>query len=303
MPADPAHKICMRADHRTRVKKGVSTGGQFAAENRPEAGVQLGSPDPWAAPSESIQESATAHFSLHEQYGIGADHPHIDTFNQLEGLRTASASILEEYPHATSMTLIQNLDGENQWDIVKVTDKDGKQVGDPDEIMELGVDNEKLGDVGGGVWQLDKDYPETGDAGVMDRGRPNDFATMTIDLKAAARPRISSRLTDAPPVVPASQDKINDALADAGIKNGHAFAISGAGYDRELEVAHIDLSNDEGTGGTLFHDYRSGETRWEWEDQWMGEGSSEDVDIAVEDITREPGTAKEVFDRFRSGLE
>lgn len=292
----------MRTDQRTRVQKGVSTGGQFAAENRPESNVQLGSPDPWAAPSEARQESAHGNFSLHEQYGIGPDHPHIDTFNQLEGLRTASASILEEFPQATSMTLIQNLDGENQWDIVKVTDKDGNRVGDPDEIMELGVDNKTLGDVGGGVWQLDKNYPETGDAGVMDRGRTNDFATMTIDLKAAASPRISSRLTDAPAVAPAPQEKINDALADAGIKSGHAFDVASAGYDRELSVAHIDLTNEEGTGGTLFHDYRSGETRWEWEDQWMGEGSSDDVEIAVEDITREPGTAKEMFDRFRSEL-
>lgn len=280
----------MSTVQRSRVRKGVAEGGQFSQEAKSETGVSLVAAN---APSQPGK--------LHQQFGIGLDHQYVDAFNQMEGLRSASAAILEDYPTATTLKLEQNQDGENQWDIVEATDASGNVVATAEDLDELGVDNPQLGDVAGAIWQLNKSYPTTNGAGVMDRGRPNDFATMKVDLQAAANPNISTALIDvpngkmgAPKFIPPHPE---DALSDSGASDGY-YEIVGA--DLKDDEAIIDLSTVDQTGGKLKHNYGTGETTWHWDG--AGQGSAEDVQMAVEDITRGQKDARQLFDGFREKM-
>lgn len=91
-----------------------------------------------------------------------------------------------------------------------------------------------------------------------------------------------------------------DAIYNAGANDGYTFEIREAVLYDNAKAAII-LDNEDGTGGTLTHDYATGKTAWEFEHS--GPGSEDDVQIAIEDITKGTMTASELFIKYREDMD
>lgn len=106
---------------RNRVDAGVLTGGQFAKTAHSDVTPTLDVPVEKIATEHlaSYLESETR-ISLHREQAEALDKEH-----QIRSLRCLSAAILAKHPDAATLEIIENEDGENQYDLVSVTAADG----------------------------------------------------------------------------------------------------------------------------------------------------------------------------------
>lgn len=114
-----------------RVDAGVPTGGQFAKTAHSDAIPSLTVPA-----AASAEDHTAAYFesetriSLHREQAEALDKEH-----QVKSLRCLSAAILAKHPNAATLEIIENEDGENQYNLVSVTAADGTVL-ESDEIDE-----------------------------------------------------------------------------------------------------------------------------------------------------------------------
>lgn len=171
-------------DNQPRQPQGVPVGGQFAAAAHTESDVVL--PAPQLTLSRIVEERDTVR-ERRERLQEQLDR--IDRLYQVHSVRALAAGILAEYPNATTMKVIENADGENQFDPSYILDADGvviENVNEDDDwiwkelLTQPGPNVQEL------VWDLNpRDDTWANGIGTVVSGGKWDYKAADIDLRAA----------------------------------------------------------------------------------------------------------------------
>lgn len=166
-----------------RQPQGIPTGGQFAATAHAEPQVTL------PAGSSSIEDFISQRDAVRERRDEAHErYEALDQLSQRLSVRGVAASILAKYPNASTLTVAENVDGENQYDAISVIAADGSVLEHSDEDAGDWAEHEMVPNgptIQEFVWDLnprdDRWAHKIGDI----HGGKRDFKTVHIDLHAA----------------------------------------------------------------------------------------------------------------------
>lgn len=236
------------------AQKATGKGGKFGH-------LQKGAPNPSGFPPPVAP-------SLYDTYGIhpNRENIHADALEQMNAIQEVSVGIREAYPDARWLELVQNQDGENQWDIVELRGANSERLAGEDELEELDVDGHN-GNVIDGIWKLPAEGAvfAPGVASKVDT-RPNDFDRVVIDIRTGSgTPQLGAHYAAGTPEVPRRGTQMNahgHLHTRAEVEANHAKIMEryapGSGkedlgefYTREYEARIADFDAAQPLPGTI----------------------------------------------------
>ncbi|MET4143776.1 hypothetical protein [Arthrobacter sp. UYCo732] len=103
-----------------RQPQGIPVGGQFAATTHAEPQITL------PAGASSAEDFVARRDAVRERRDEAHDqHEALDQLSQRLSVIGVAATILTKYPDAATLRVVENQDGENQFDAISITDTDG----------------------------------------------------------------------------------------------------------------------------------------------------------------------------------
>jgi hypothetical protein len=166
-----------------RQPQGIPTGGQFAATAHAEPQITL---PPGSASAEEFVAERDAIRERRDQAQENA--AALDRLAQRVAVRGVASSLLSKYPDAATLRIMENEDGENQFDVVSITATDGRVLAHVDDGDEWAYEEMTPGGpyVQEFVYDLDRhDDSWTHDGVGVVTGGKRTSKIVDIDLQAA----------------------------------------------------------------------------------------------------------------------
>ncbi|MBG0738836.1 hypothetical protein IV500_05300 [Paeniglutamicibacter antarcticus] len=168
-----------------RQPEGIPTGGQFAATTHAEPDLSLSDPS-----IKNVTEFFEERDSIRaRRERLQSQQENMDRLSQAYSIRGAGALAMARFPGAAAMKIAANEDGENQYDVVAILDKDGnvlQHVDDDEDFIyeEMVQDGPNLQDLILDLNLKDDSWADNGIAIVAGDGK-RVFKSAFINLTAA----------------------------------------------------------------------------------------------------------------------
>lgn len=221
-----------------RQPKGIPTGGQFAGTNHNEAEVQLSAFAPKTIEARVADRDALRERKqrLQDQIDILEDQ------HRAHSLKLASRMMLDKHPGATTLRIVENVDGENQFGPESLMAADGSVLANVDdddmwtyqEAAERGPDLNEL------IWSVPVHGrgAQTWASGIADRKeQEGGYQVYDIDLQAALHTPIPQDETERY----ASSRTLSKDEQALLVKSAEAHVSS---LDEQIDTAIVDHGED-----------------------------------------------------------